>query len=104
MQLDPEYLRQHYASLTDETLLAVDRADLAEIARTIFDLEAGRRQLVPPQDTRHGQPAIPEHPDSLDAETEGYEAEVAGEMHAGGEQPGWLEDAAEVYSYAAVHS
>ena len=31
MQLDPEYLRQYYASLSDEALLAVDnRADLVE--------------------------------------------------------------------------
>ena len=39
MQLDPEYLRQHYASLADDALLEVDRADLVEMARTIFDLE-----------------------------------------------------------------
>jgi len=32
MQLDPEYLRQHYASLSDEALLAVDRAELVEMA------------------------------------------------------------------------
>jgi hypothetical protein len=55
MQLDPEYLRQYYASLSDEALLAVDRADLVETAQMIFDLEVDRRKLAPPQDTLHGQ-------------------------------------------------
>ena len=43
MQLDPEYLRQRYASLSDEALLAVDRDELVEMARTIFELELGRQ-------------------------------------------------------------
>jgi hypothetical protein len=44
MQLDPEYLRQHYASLSDEAILAIDRADLVEMAQMIFDDEVGRRK------------------------------------------------------------
>jgi hypothetical protein len=100
MQFDPEDLRQYYASLSDEALLAVDRADLVEMAQTIFDLEVGRRKLVPPPDTRHGQPTIPRQPDPLDAEAEDDEAEVDGETHGAGEKPGWLDEAAEVRSYA----
>lgn len=98
MQLDPEYLRQHYASLSDEALLAVDRADLVEMAQRIFDLEVGRRKLVPPRDTR----ISPRQPDLPDEETDDDEAEIASETHGAGEEPGWLEDAAEIYSYA-VH-
>ena len=102
MQLDPEYLRQYYALLSDEGLLAVDRADLVETAQTIFDLEVGRRKLVPPRDTRHGQPAIPWQPDPVDADADADddEAEVDGETYGAGEEPGWLEEAAEVYSYS----
>jgi hypothetical protein len=92
MQLDLEYLRQHYASPSDEALLAVDRADLVETARSIFDVEAGRRKLVPPQDAWHRQPAISRHSDWLEGETNGA-----------GEKPGWLEEASEVYA-CAVHS
>jgi hypothetical protein len=33
MHLDPDYLRQHYSLLSDEALLAVDRADLVEMAQ-----------------------------------------------------------------------
>jgi hypothetical protein len=85
MQLDPEYLRQHYASLSDEALQAIDRADLVEMARTIFDIEVARRKLTPRQ------------PWPLD-ETEDDDAEVDSEPYGGGE-PGWLADAYEVSSY-----
>jgi hypothetical protein len=87
MQPDPEYLRQHYTSLPDEALLEVDRADLVETAQTIFDLEVGRRKLVRQQDARQ-----PDPPDD------------GGEMHGAGEEPGWLEEAAEVYGYAVQSS
>lgn len=87
MRLDPEYLRQHYATLSDEALLAVDRADLVEMAQIIFDLEVGSRKLVRPEDVRQ--------PDPIDDE---------GEMHGAGEETGWLEEAAEVYGYAVQSS
>src|ERR1039457_1413500 len=86
MQIDPEYLRQHYGSLSDEGLLAIDRADLVETARMILDLEIARRRMARRR---------PDPPD----ETEDYEAEVDGETYGGGEEPDWLEDAAEVSSY-----
>lgn len=91
MQLDPEYLRQHYASLSDEALLAVDRADLVETAQTVFDLEVGRRKL---------QSAVPTRPDSLEEDPGADEAEFDGETHGAGAEPGWLEEAAEIHSWA----
>jgi hypothetical protein len=96
MKLDPEYLRQHYSSLSDEALLEVDRAELVEMAQTIFDLEVSRRKLVPAQDIRDAQTDPLDEPDD-DA------AEFDGETYAAGEEPGWLEEAAEVHSWA-VHS
>ena len=98
MQLDPEFLREHYASLSDEALLEVERADLVELAQKIFDLEVSRRNLHPLQDTRHERQTIPRRP-VYDA-ADGAEAKVDGEAYGAGEEPVWLEDAAEVYAYA----
>ncbi len=92
MQLDPEYLRQHYDSLSDEALLAVDRNELVEIAQKILDEEVARRALVPLRGTRRTQ-IIPTPPDLHDEE-----AELDGEPPDAGDEPAWLEDAAEVYS------
>jgi hypothetical protein len=91
MQLDPEYLRQHYASLSDAGLLAIDRADLVETAQRIYDLEVSRRKLAPRQ------------PDPV-YETEEDEAEVGSETYGDGEEPDWLEDAAELTSYCVPSS
>jgi hypothetical protein len=44
MQLDPDYLRRHYSSLSDEALLAINRNDLVEAAQAIFDEEVNRRR------------------------------------------------------------
>jgi hypothetical protein len=45
MPVDPKYIRDHYASLTDETLLGLERADLTPEAQKIFDAEIRRRGL-----------------------------------------------------------
>jgi hypothetical protein len=87
MPLDPEYLRQHYALLNDDALLAVDRAELVEMARIIFDEEVGRRELLRQRDR------IPVQTDPLD-----QEAEVDYEPASPADRPSWLEEAAEVYS------
>lgn len=69
MQLDPEYLTQHYASLSDEGLFEIDRADLVEAAQRCYDQEVAKRN-----------PRAREE----DAEQE--------------DAPDWLDEAAEVYS------
>lgn len=94
MQLDPEFLRQHYALLSDEALLVVDRTELVELAQKILDEELGRRELAQPRDSRRrpqsqASPARPDLPES--------EAEEDDEPAAAGEKPGWLDEAAEVY-------
>jgi len=97
MELDPEYLRRHYDSLSDEALLAVDRNELVEMAQMILDEEVARRVLAPRRVTRrtHAPHAIPTQMDPPDEEAEDY-----GEPPDAGDKPGWLEDAAEVYSFA----
>jgi hypothetical protein len=46
LQLDLESLRQHYASLPDEALLAVDRDELVEAAQSCYDQELAQRELT----------------------------------------------------------
>jgi hypothetical protein len=97
MQLDPEYLRQHYDSLSDEALLAVDRNELVEMAQKILDEEVARRDLAPRRVTRrtHAPQSIPMQPDPTDVG-----AELDGGPAGAGNTPSWLEDAAEAYSFA----
>lgn len=45
MQIDSEQLRQYYASLSDESLLALDRDELTEVALQIYDEELADRNL-----------------------------------------------------------
>ena len=47
MQIDIEYLRRHYASLSDEALLAIDRGELVETAQACYDEELARREPRP---------------------------------------------------------
>jgi len=34
LEIDPEELKRHYADLSDEGLLSIERTDLIELART----------------------------------------------------------------------
>jgi hypothetical protein len=79
MQLDPKFLRQHYAAMSDEELQEVDRADLVEAARRIFDEEVASREPASPRAVRAAT-APPDEEVELD----------------------WLEDAAEAYSRYVV--
>jgi hypothetical protein len=49
MPADPEYLRQHYASFSDEGLMSIDRAKLTEVAQQYYDEELARRGLAYPR-------------------------------------------------------
>src|SRR5436305_7782331 len=45
MNIEPEELRQYYASLSDDVLMAIDTADLVEVAKRYYDEEVSRRGL-----------------------------------------------------------
>jgi len=75
LQTDLEYLRQHYASLSDEALGAMDRAQLVDAARQCYDLEVAQRKATMRQNTEWKPSALPQ------------------------EEPGWREDAACVGSF-----
>lgn len=82
MQIDLEELRSHYAWLSDEALLAVDRTELAEPAQRVYDEEVQRRPTC----------SIESYQESNGA---GDVSEFAIDV---GPEPDWLEDAACAYS------
>ena len=45
MQIDPQELRRHYASLSDESLLELNREELTEAAQEAYDSECSQRGL-----------------------------------------------------------
>ena len=85
MSFDPDSLRQHYASLSDEALLEINREDLVETAQRCYDDELAQRQLA----------SEVEVPGSSPADEKG---EFDHEAPGSSDQPDWLEEAAEVYS------
>jgi hypothetical protein len=93
MALDPAYLRQHYASLSDSALLALDRSELVEMAQQIYDEEVQRRELGAGPKVRRVIPTAgavrqPESDEEQDIEAVGEEEDNSE----------WLDDAAEVYT------
>jgi hypothetical protein len=46
MQPDLEFLRRHYAALSDDALLEIDRAELVEAARPLYNHELVGRKLA----------------------------------------------------------
>jgi len=101
LQVDPEYLRQHYERLSDEALLEVDREDLVDVAQKCYDEEVSRRGL----DVRTGKARVArEHvissqSDALGDDEEAVDEESVDDAAEAGDQPGWLEEAACVLSY-----
>lgn len=88
MRIDAKELRRHYESLSDEEILDLDRAELVEVAQTVYDQEIKRR--------------------GLDREREAESSDEQGEIEDAGVEPDfgvedgpppdWLEDAACAYS------
>jgi hypothetical protein len=72
MPVDVKYLREHYASLSDEALSAIDRTELVNEAQQCYDQEFARRKQSRPAAERS-------EPVDLD-------------------QPDWVDEAAEIYS------
>ena len=90
MPVDFKYLREHYASLSDDALRAINRADLVEAARTCYDDEISRRNLASRRGVRDAYIWKPMDED----------AGIDGEALDDGGKPEWLKDGAEVLSRA----
>jgi len=86
LQTDTVYLRRHYASLSDEALLAIDETELVDEARRIYDEELAQRGLTLAEARDTDAPSFVdrpiERPDDDDEELDG------------GPEPDWLKDAA----------
>jgi hypothetical protein len=96
LRIDPEELRRHYASLSDEALGALDRDELVSMAQKLYDEEVARRELTAEPD----ESAAPADPPGGVEEAEG---ELDGELDIDdGPTPDWLEDAACACSFG-VH-
>ena len=68
MKIDTDYLRQHYADLSDEALREIDRAELVDAAQKCYDEEVARRRSLP---APHAVPApqdVAERDDEAGAE------------------------------------
>jgi len=52
MQIDPDDFRRHYALLSDDALLDVDRDELVDVARMCYDAELAERKLTRPDTAR----------------------------------------------------
>src|SRR5271170_583244 len=89
MAVDLAYLREHYASLSDQALRAVKRADLVEGAQRCYDDELARRDHA-------RRPSNPDPAQDLAEENAEVDAEPPGDEN----EPEWLEDASEVLSRA----
>ncbi len=90
MQIDLDYLRRHYASLSNEAFRAVNRSELVEAAQRCYDEEVARRQADRGVAAEATEAAEPE--------------EIAGEDDAesgDGDDADWIEDAACVGTFDA---
>lgn len=83
MQIDRDALSRHYASLSDDELMALDREDLTDTARKVYDREMEKRQL----DAAAEEDDAPSEPVSFEAES--------------GADPDWLETASCACSFQA---
>jgi hypothetical protein len=80
MPVDLEYLRRHYASLSDEALQELDRKELVETAQKCYDEELARRK--PLGLTKSFIPT----------------ADLESQLLDGNNKPEWLDNANEVFS------
>lgn len=87
MQVNPESLRRHYRSLSDEEFSALSREDLSEMAQKCYDEEWERRGLAETQES-----------ELVDG---GEDYEEASAEDEGEAEPDWLEDAASVASFVS---
>jgi hypothetical protein len=91
MAVDPEFLRQQYASLSDEALEDIDREGLVPAAQKVYDDELRLRNAQAEPEPRRSPAAAPK-------------PHAGREQTADGEEPEWLEEAAEVYSVSEFQS
>ena len=89
MPIDPEYVRQHYASLSDDALLLIERDELTPAAQAILDSEIRRRNLDRTE------------PLERDAEATGRSSFFGSDDEEEAADADWLENAFPVTTFSA---
>lgn len=56
MKPDVTELRRHYASMSDDALLAIERSDLTDVAQRCYDEEVAKRRIAPGDDAAEATP------------------------------------------------
>ena len=92
MRIDLEDIRRNYASLPDGALLALNPAELSDVARPLYDEELSRRGLRPGQKL--------EDPDQPNDEISDEQDEFDELEIDDGPDPDWLEEAACACAFA----
>jgi len=92
MPIDPDEFRRHYASLSDEGLLEIERDELVEIAQQCYDEELAQRgiDLHSEAETTPDESAIPGEWVLAAAYLTAEEANLAHDMLASAEIPARL--------------
>jgi hypothetical protein len=98
LKIDLNYLRRHYASLSDEGLQEVDETELVDDARRIYDEEIAARGLQPLEEDSVN--------DEDDVETAPLDAGDLGgggkdEVHNDGLEPDWLSEGVVAATFVA---
>jgi len=96
VRIDPEDLRRHYDSLSDEALLDIDPSELTEVAQKILAEEIERRKVEAP--TEEEEYPVWEEASGADGDFNGFE-DVNLEELTSGKAPDWLKDAAAATSF-----
>jgi hypothetical protein len=94
LQIDLEYLRRHYAALSDEALREIDETELVDQARRIYDEEFAQRGLIREEE------AASDDDDVVATPLEETGGTAAGHLDQGPE-PDWLGDAAVAASFVS---
>jgi Putative prokaryotic signal transducing protein len=69
VQIDPEDFKRHYALLSDDALLEINRGELVDAARPYYDAELAQRKLASPDAEEN--PSSPDRGDETPSQTEG---------------------------------
>lgn len=92
MPIDLDHLRRHYASLSNQGLLAIDRSELVDAAQKCYDDEIARRKLARAESKD----------DAYDDQEPDSGADFETSLEDEDESPGWLEDAACATSFLGM--
>jgi hypothetical protein len=98
VRIDLEDFRQHYASLSDEALFALDRSELVEEAQKCYDEELARRQLS----VSDGLEYSPDSDVAATLPSQPPNRKRASSNVDSGAKPDWLDDAACACAFSSL--